>query len=106
MVQAEFFLESNNVIGFCVKGHAGAGEFGEDIVCAGVSSAVMLTTNTISEFIKAKADINVDSSDENAITLKLIKPYNEQAIIMLNSFKFHIEALKEDYGHIAIRIKG
>lgn len=43
MIVAEFFRKNGEITGFKVSGHAGYDESGRDIVCAGVSSAVMMT---------------------------------------------------------------
>lgn len=60
MITAVFFKSGNDLIGFEVAGHAGFDDFGKDIVCAGVSSAVMLTANAITEQFGISAEANAD----------------------------------------------
>jgi hypothetical protein len=67
MTTAEFFRKDGEVIGFKVKGHSGYAEQGEDVVCASVSSAVMLTANAVTEVFGYDADV---SAYEDTITLK------------------------------------
>lgn len=55
-------------MGFRITGHAGYADYGEDVCCASVSSAVMLTANTVTEAFKIKADVAVE---ENEIILRL-----------------------------------
>ena len=43
MIKAVFAVKGEKFIGFTVKGHSGYAESGNDIICAGVSSALMLT---------------------------------------------------------------
>lgn len=50
MIKAVFAVKGEKFIGFTVKGHSGYAESGNDIICAGVSSALMLTVNTITDF--------------------------------------------------------
>ena len=64
MINAEFFsLPTGELIGYRIKGHSDMAESGQDILCAFVSSAAILTANTISEVIKAKADIYDDDGE-------------------------------------------
>jgi hypothetical protein len=67
MTIAEFFKKDGEVIGFKVKGHSGYEDRGKDVVCASVSSAVMITANVITEVLGYKADV---SAYEDTITLK------------------------------------
>ena len=50
MIKANFYQKNGLYCGFIISGHAG-GKYGQDIVCAGVSSAVMLTVNTLTDFL-------------------------------------------------------
>lgn len=59
MTIAEFFKKNGEITGFKVKGHSGYGEMGGDIVCASVSSAVMMTANMITEIFKYRAEVSV-----------------------------------------------
>lgn len=52
MTTAKFLFSDDTIISFEVTGHSGAGEFGTDIVCSAVSSAVYMAANTIIEIMK------------------------------------------------------
>lgn len=55
MICADFFRnEHDRLVGFRITGHAGYADYGEDVCCASVSSAVMLTANTVTEAFKDK----------------------------------------------------
>ncbi|MBQ0098528.1 MAG: ribosomal-processing cysteine protease Prp [Oscillospiraceae bacterium] len=58
MIKVTFF-GNENIKGFKVIGHSDYSEQGSDIVCSAVSSAVYMTANTITDVLKAKADIKV-----------------------------------------------
>ena len=70
MIHAEFFRSSSTdkLLGFSISGHAGFADEGFDIVCASVSSAVMLTANTVTECFKLNAKV---ADNGNEILLKL-----------------------------------
>lgn len=86
--------------GFEISGHAGYGEEGNDIVCAGVSSCTMLVCNCITENFKANADVKVE---ENRISLRLLK-YDKPSARLLSAFYQHLETLSEDYRKIKLMI--
>ncbi|MBQ3566489.1 MAG: ribosomal-processing cysteine protease Prp [Oscillospiraceae bacterium] len=58
MTIAEFYRKNGELTGFKVKGHSGYAKQGSDIVCASVSSAVMLTANLITEIFGYNADVS------------------------------------------------
>ena len=103
MIKADFRKCNNDIIGFTVKGHAGYADNGQDIICAGVSSAIMLTVNTITDFIKAEAEVDINHENTGYAYLQLKAPYNKDACLMLKSFLAHLTLLEEDYGHIMVR---
>lgn len=90
-----FVLSSGEIMGFKISGHAGLAESGMDVLCAAVSSAAYMTANTISDVIKADADILVD--DSGLMSLKISpKDYLTCKDVLLG-FKIHMLALEEQY---------
>ncbi len=64
MIRAEFYRKNGkSLCGFRISGHAGLAERGQDIACAGVSSAVMLTANTVTDVFKLKAEVAVKGNE-------------------------------------------
>jgi uncharacterized protein YsxB (DUF464 family) len=59
MTTAKFLFSDETVISFEVSGHSGAGEFGSDIVCSAVSSAIYMAANTIIEIMKLNPEAEV-----------------------------------------------
>ena len=82
-------------MGFNIEGHSGMAQAGYDIVCAAVSSAAYMTTNTITEVLKANADISVDRIGKMSIKINY-KDINLCKDILLG-FKIHMIALEEQY---------
>lgn len=77
-----------------ISGHADFAEYGQDIVCAAVSSALQLTANAITDLLDVKASI---VERENLISLNLPQPLNKQAVLFLKALWLHLGALAEEY---------
>lgn len=105
MIEAEFLSYSGSLVGFSVSGHADAGVFGRDIVCAAVSSAVMLTANTITDYLYCPADVK---DQGNRIMLVLKDPNSAMSIAakqVVSAFHNHIHQLSDQYkGKIKISV--
>ena len=93
MITAEFFTKQSKLYGFEIKGHAGYAKNGNDVVCASVSSAVMLVANTITECFEINADVKVL---KDKIQLKLPE-FDDNAENVLKGLLLHLNALLEDY---------
>lgn len=102
MVKADFYRENGIYCGFIISGHAG-GKFGQDIVCAGVSSAVMFVINTVTDFFNSGAVVRIE---ENKAGLKLTSPQSDDnARAMIFSLENHLRLLSGEYGGIRISVK-
>lgn len=100
MINAEFYLKNDVFIGFSVKGHAGYKDFGFDICCASVTSAVQLTANAITEILKVSASVG---AFENEIKLTLLDINCKSAIAFIQALRLQLELLANDYeGHIRV----
>lgn len=62
MIKALFFKKNNFFYSFRIEGHAGYGFDGNDIVCAGVSSAVDMTINAIKNIVKQDCNLEINAS--------------------------------------------
>lgn len=67
MIVAEFFEKKSAISGFKISGHADFDDYGKDIACASVSSAVQYTANLITEIFGFEAEV---SAENNAVVLK------------------------------------
>ena len=101
MLKCVFYKNGGSFSGFRISGHACYETENGDVVCAAVSSSTMLVCNTITDFFKAKADVEVL---ENQITL-LIQEKNLPSEQLLESFYTHIEKIAQDYKKVKIEIK-
>ena len=101
MLKCVFFKNGEDFTGFQISGHAGYETENGDVVCAGVSSCVMLVCNTITDFFKVKADVEVL---ENQITLRLAEN-DRYAEELIRSFFTHIQVISEEYKKVKMEIK-
>ena len=96
MIRAEFFTtQQGELLGFQIKGHAGAAKKGGDVVCAAVSSAAYMAANTITEILHADAMAAVD--EEGGMFLRISKKDAPNCSDLLKGFKLHLLALEEQY---------
>ena len=95
MISAKFRLENGKYTAFAVSGHAMFAGYGQDIICASVSSALQLTVNGITEILKVSANVIVD---ENEISLALPQGCNDTAVnALMCSFCLQVQLLEETY---------
>lgn len=96
MISVHFFEKQGQLSGVSVSGHAGYAAYGQDIVCASVTSAVQLTANGITEIVKANCEVN---AQENCVTLMLGETgaKAEEALHFLQALYLHLSILAEDY---------
>ena len=77
MIQVIFTVKDNDICGFEISGHSDYAEEGSDIVCAAVSSAALMTANTITEVQSLQADI---TENDGFLSLNL-----SQVLLHLNA---------------------
>ncbi|MGI6030740.1 MAG: ribosomal-processing cysteine protease Prp [Eubacteriales bacterium] len=108
MTTVTLFCENGNPVGFHVEGHSGYGEAGGDIVCASISSAVMLVINGV--FYVAKATGTFEVEEEKAlIHFRLDEPFLQDSVCLalLKAFQMHMEALGEEFQeYVSVQIQG
>ncbi len=93
MIRVRFYTDREQLTGFRVSGHAGAGTAGEDIVCAAVSSAVYMTVNTITDILHIPAHI---AEGDGLMELRLCEGV-EASQTVLCGLRLHLQALQEEY---------
>ena len=92
MITATFFIRENAIQGFEIKGHSGSAEFGQDIVCAAVSSAAFMTANTVTEVMGIDAEAEVDDG-----YMHFTVTGGKSAEDIFKGLKLHLEGLSEQY---------
>lgn len=101
MVKANFYIKNGLYSGFIISGHAD-GDYGSNIVCAAVSSAVMLTVNTLIDFLRADVKISVK---ENSVGIKLNVPARDgTARAVVFSLEEHLSLIGREYGGVRVKL--
>ena len=98
MTKCEFFREGARITGFCVSGHSGYAEAGQDIICASISAAVTMAEATINDVCGAKAKVRVKEEDAR-ITLTLPASCDEEETVqaVLSGMLVTLLSFREDY---------
>lgn len=94
MIRAVFHRARNGFLQAEISGHAGFAGYGEDIVCASVTSAVQMAANGITEVLRAPARVEVG---ENRITIALEQNSGQEAARFLEALHLHLELLSQQY---------
>ncbi|MBO5495502.1 MAG: ribosomal-processing cysteine protease Prp [Eubacterium sp.] len=92
MIRIEFYSGVDGLCGFESTGHASELE-GENVLCAFVSSACLMTANTVTEVL----GLDCDAQSENGYLKLMILENAAPAQDILNGFKLHMTELAKDY---------
>lgn len=93
MIKIEFYNGVNGLCGFEVNGHAMLNDEGDDVLCAFVSGACLMTANTVTEVIGLDADAQ---SDDGYLKLMILENA-ERAQDILNGLMLHMTELEKEY---------
>ncbi len=91
MVKASFCIREDSA-SFTIKGHSGFACEGEDIVCSAVSSAAIMTVNTITEILGEK-----DTSKVKDGYLQFKVSGSPAARDIIKGLLLHLTELSKDY---------
>lgn len=103
MIDAQFYRSggTQKLLGFGISGHAEFADEGFDIVCASVSSAVMLTANTVTEVFGLDAKVR---EQNNEILLKLADDPDGMGDKLLLGLLTHLYLLSQQFPQ-AVEVK-
>ncbi len=102
MIDASFYCKNGHTYRMSISGHAEFADYGEDIVCAAVSSATQMTCNGITDVLMIPASV---SASDNLIQITV--PENEivKAEPMLKSLQLQLQLLSQEYpGTIQLKL--
>lgn len=93
----KFILYSNkeHFLGYEVEGHSTNDQNDQEgkLVCSAVSSAVIMTANTITDILSVKADVTV----KDGYLKILVKSPDDKTDLLIEGLKLHINELKNEY---------
>jgi uncharacterized protein YsxB (DUF464 family) len=76
MTKVVFYKHNGCFYGFHEVGHAGYGEFGNDIICSALSAMTMLIINTVEISYASNVDYTIDEETTD-VTLKVMSALPE-----------------------------
>lgn len=110
MICVDLYFKKDTLYRFRLDGHAGYAEAGADIVCAGVSTLVINTINSIEELTDEPLSMNAVDSKKGIIDCTFLNRKNNQldskATVLLDSMILGLKSIKQMYGeYIVINTK-
>ena len=100
MTRAAFTLQGRNIVAVRIDGHSGYAEEGSDIVCAGVSSAVMLVHALLCDVMGMEISTRVEMQTpliELRIPQQLDPGIQQRVQDAMAALMVHLTALQEQY---------
>ena len=88
--------EKGNYRGFSCHGHAGAGAYGEDIVCAAVSALTINAVNSLQLLAHAELDLETDE-EEGLIRVDLASAPDASSLLLLDSLHLGLSSIQKDH---------
>ncbi len=96
MIEVRFFTKGSAVTGFSFKGHAGAGEYGYDIVCSAVSALSINTVNALEAFTDVPFE-EESSEDGGYLSCKLKDADDRDGQLLMKTLRLGITQMAESY---------
>lgn len=96
MTKVTFSSQGGRFLSVDILGHAGYAEEGEDIVCAAISSAVMLTTVLLDDIQHVPVESTADE-DNTHIHIELQQGGMERGQDALSALHLYLSVLEQNY---------
>lgn len=105
MTKADFKFKNDSPYSFHISGHAEYDEYGKDIVCSSITTAVFTTLNLLVKVLKEEDYTFFENEAEGIIDFVLNNESELASIIILNLLDI-LKNIEEQYPHnLKINIK-
>lgn len=94
MVKITFLTAQGHIAGFLMKGHAGAGAYGSDPVCAAVSSAAYMAANTVTDVLGIPCGVSVS---DGYFLFQVPQSRMAECHVVLKGLELHMRELAKQY---------
>ena len=99
MIYITIFQNQGKICEFNCIGHAGYGEEGTDIVCAGVSALVINAINSIENLTDTEFSLVTDEeSGSGLIDVTFSEELSAEAKLLMDSMILGLQGIQKDYG--------
>lgn len=89
--------KTGEYLDFICSGHAGAGSYGKDIVCASISVLVINTINSLEEIVHEQITVDADEK-RGLIVCKFERPLQETSKVLMDSLVLGLSRIAAQYG--------
>jgi uncharacterized protein YsxB (DUF464 family) len=97
--------KGGDIFGLQVKGHAGFGVRGTDVVCASVSILVINTVNSIQKFTSDKCHEKVNAR-KATIDFEIDGEVSSESRLLINSMRLGLDNIAAEYpGNVKITVE-
>jgi uncharacterized protein YsxB (DUF464 family) len=96
MIRTVLYRKNGQSSGFSSSGHAGAGEYGYDIVCSAVSALTVNTANAVEALTGAKFSEQLDE-EGGFLEFHLMDLDNHDAQLLLKALELGLRQISESY---------
>ena len=93
MIRVKTYTKDNNIVKISIKGHANYKGYGNDIVCASVSSIALCTINAIYSFVDNSIDVK---ESDGSLDITILKE-DETTIALLDNMIRCLTDIEKDY---------
>ncbi|WP_022819534.1 ribosomal-processing cysteine protease Prp [Fusobacterium russii] len=98
MTVVKIFRKNGNIIGYRANGHTSYSDYGTDIVCSAVSTALQLPLLSIQEILKAEVKFNINEDGFLEVDLRsLDKAVLDKINLSLETMVLFISDLSKQY---------
>ncbi len=97
--------EDGQYMGFVFQGHAGFGEAGQDIVCAGVSALLINAVNSVESLAGDSFRYKEHEDEETVIFFLTSDPISEKAALLLKSLVLGLQGIEHEYGKQYLKLE-
>jgi hypothetical protein len=104
MINVKFYKAGREYRGFESRGHAYFDEYGNDIVCAAVSTLIINTINAIEMLTKDKFKLSKNEEDGFIRIAFTNKKVSKETRLLLDALSLGLQGVKKEYGSKYIKI--
>ncbi|WP_281165062.1 ribosomal-processing cysteine protease Prp [Liquorilactobacillus sicerae] len=97
MIKAAFKYQGQKISGFALRGHAGSGIYGEDIVCAAVSALSINTVNSLQQLTNAHLEIQQDEANGGYLDVTVAEIDQDAVQLLLASLRLGLLDIAATY---------
>ena len=96
MIKININIKSNFIKQIELKGHAGSGNSGYDLVCCSVSTLIIALINGLREYLKADIDFDIKEG-YSLLKINETNPEKKEKIdVLTKTFLLSVESLEEE----------